>query len=210
MGSSFCQKSDDSTEHAPQNTTELIQFDWGYNERDKVQICKIVVLGEQSIVKTQLVRHWMNDSSTKELEIGDQIYNLQVWDVPSTYSMRDVGMTNIYCRHALSAIIIIDTTNSDALDSAQNVIISVKNINPNISFIILANKWKSTDRILAETDIDSFCKRIDHCMSWQKIETQDEIDSVQRREVLNKHHETIKEMLCATIRSNQCKQSIIA
>merc|ERR1719362_2451826 len=111
MGSYFC-KNDDSDDTSPQ-ATELLEFDWGYGQNERIKICKVVVLGEQCILKTQLIRQYTGEhKAIKHLEINKKIYNLQVWDVPNNvFNIRNHSMSHIYCQHASAAIIVIDTTN---------------------------------------------------------------------------------------------------
>lgn len=184
-----------------------MEFDWemGYKGNNKIKICKIVVLGEQSKFKVQLINYYTNNSTNdniKHLEINEETYNLQVWDVPNNiFNLRNQSMANIYCQHCNLAIIVIDVTNNDAINNATNIIISIKDLNKNISIIILANKWNSTQRQFNETDIDSFCKDIHSHIIWRKIELdQDEkgIDS----KMISSFDKTIKQMITQGIRAN--------
>lgn len=211
MGKYFCKPSDDSElEYTSPKETELLEFDWnlGFGGDCGIKICKIVVLGEQSTFKRQLIAQYQgSNNNIKHLEINKQIYNLQIWDVPNNvFNIKNSSMANIYCQHASAAIIVIDTTNENALNNATNLIISVKDLNKNISIIILANKWNSTKRQFNENEIEVFCKNIHHFIIWKKVETQQDEKGIDHKMVLE-YDKTIKQMITKGIRSNNNPES---
>jgi len=213
MGKYFCKPSDDTTEFnsSSPKDTELLDFDYlmGYGVNEKVKICKIVVLGESSTFKDQLIRQYQGSNNVaKHLEIDQQIYNLQVWDVPNhVFNIRNHSMANIYCQHATAAIIVIDTTNTDALQHAQSLILAVKDMNKDICVILMANKWKSSQRAFAEHDLEQFCKEV-HCfIGWKKVHTEQEDDVLSREQMISHYDKTIKQMIARGIRSNNNEES---
>eukprot|EP00483_Globobulimina_turgida_P009141 UN09159 len=206
MGHYFCRPSDDDSPACSTDSkaTELIQFDFGYGITDKIQICKIVLLvfGEQSGFKTQLIRQYADNKILQRLEIkkNKQIYNLSIWDVPT--HICNTYMINIYCQHASSVIIIIDVTNIEALNNAQNLINSIKNTNKSISIIILANKWNSEERIFNDNDLNIFCEKHHDFIIWKKVEIEQDDELVNENIILT-YDKTIKQMISKGITKEQ-------
>lgn len=89
MGKVFCKPQDDSCDDYLSPKSKHIQFtSFDYNNHindgKKVKICKVVVLGDDSISKTKLIRQYTGNSKmNKRLEVNNTIYDLAIWDVPN-------------------------------------------------------------------------------------------------------------------------------
>ena len=174
MGKVFCKPQDDSSDNS--SSKHDIQFasfdDYNYNDNGKkIKVCKVVVLGDESSCKTQLIRKYTgyDNNMSKKLEVNNTVYNISIWDVPNNGFFNKYNMANIYCQNAMAAIIVIDVTNPNCLNNAYDLIQSVKQINKNIPIIILCNKWNHNLRIITENEIEAFCIGIQYFVSWQKI-----------------------------------------
>lgn len=196
MGKVFCKPQDDSCDISLSPKSKHVQFtSFDYNDYlndgKKVKICKVVVLGNDSLTKTKLIRQYTGDNNkmNKRLEVNNTIYDLAIWDVPNNIFSK-FDMSSIYCQNAMAAIIIIDVTNPNALNTAYELIQSVKTTNKNIPIIILCNKWNDNLRLFKENEIESFCIGIQHFVAWQKINTDDK-----QQQIKIDHDKIIKQMI---------------
>mmetsp|Transcript_64196 Transcript_64196/g.102220 ORF Transcript_64196/g.102220 Transcript_64196/m.102220 type:complete len:203 (-) Transcript_64196:447-1055(-) len=176
MGKVFCKPQDDASDSSSSLTIQKhIEFGSPSTtpQGEQTKVCKVVVLGQDSMAKTKLVRQYTDGTMSKKLKLGNTVYDIAVWDVPnSTFNMQD--MTSIYCKNSMAAIILIDVTNPDALNHAYQMIQCVKSTNPEVPIIVLCNHWDHKLRLFQEDDIQSFCMGIRHFVSWQKLQAEND------------------------------------
>ncbi len=198
MGKVFCKPQDDSSDDYLSPKSKHIQFaSFDYNnyinDGKNVKICKVVVLGDESSCKTKLIRQYTgNHKMSKRLEVNNTIYDMAVWDVPNNIFTK-YDMASIYCKNAMAAIIVIDVTNPNALDTAYDLIQSVKGTKKDIPIIILCNKWNHSLRIFTDNDIESFCIGIQHFVAWQKIKNDG--NENEEHDIKIEHDQIIKQMI---------------
>eukprot|EP00483_Globobulimina_turgida_P001350 UN01352 len=169
MGNIFCKPRDHSCNSPKYLSVDINSLNYDCTNVSKtVKVCKVVVLGDETSSKSQLIRRYTDNTMSKQLQIENVFYHIAVWDVPnSIFDAYD--MAHIYCQNATAAVIVIDVTHPNALTNAYQLISAVKLTNKDIPIVILANKWNSKSRLLNHNQMESFCDGIYDFISWQIV-----------------------------------------
>ena len=124
---------------------------------------KIVLLGDESVGKTSLLRKWTskvydpNSSPTiggaaqvKRDEVDGQQYTFQIWDTAGAERYR--ALAPLYARDSYAAMIVFDMTRKKTFDDL-NEWVNFLQAHGDIPFIIVGNKTDLVDNI--EINIES-------------------------------------------------------
>ena len=134
---------------------------------------KIVVLGDDGVGKTSLIRRYVDrhfreeyvmtigvDFSIKEIEIGDTVYRLQIWDMIGQQRIK--FMTKTLFTGASAAVVMFDLTNVNTFNlSIINWLNDMHNSIGRIPIILAGNKVDLEDhRKVNKVDGISFANKL--------------------------------------------------
>jgi small GTP-binding protein len=136
-------------------------------------VFKIVVLGDDGVGKTSLIRRYVDrhfreeylmtigvDFSLKKIEIGDTIYTLQIWDMIGQERLKFI--TKSFFRGASAAVVMFDLTNENTFDLRLiNWLNEMHDSIGRIPIILAGNKVDLKDnRKVAKIDGSSFANKL--------------------------------------------------
>ena len=115
-------------------------------------IFKIVLIGDTSVGKTNILSKYLNDEfdpdskatvgvefGTKNFNIDNNIVKVQIWDTAGQERYRSI--TNAYYKGAKGCILVYDITNKTTFDNIDKWLSELKgNGDENMSIILLGNK----------------------------------------------------------------------
>ncbi|MCA9999712.1 MAG: GTP-binding protein [Anaerolineales bacterium] len=115
---------------------------------------KICLLGEFAVGKTSLIRRYVEDKfddkylssigvkvSRKNVALGDDTIKLLIWDLAGG---EDYTQSS-YLMGAAGALLVCDVTRADTLTAVIAYEKQLKAINPNATFVLVANKMDLLD-----------------------------------------------------------------
>ncbi|KAJ5077760.1 ras-related protein rab-11c [Anaeramoeba ignava] len=99
----------------------------GINQEEPTHVVKIVLIGDSSVGKTNLLTRFCENEFTSDsmptigvefgskiVEINEQIIKAQIWDTAGQERFRSV--TQVYYRSSIGAFIVYDITNSESFE----------------------------------------------------------------------------------------------
>ena len=115
-------------------------------------IFKIVLIGDTSVGKTNILTKYLSDEfdpeskatvgvefGTKNFKIENNIVKVQIWDTAGQERYRSI--TNAYYKGAKGSLLIYDITNKKSFENLEKWISDIKtNGDDNISIILVGNK----------------------------------------------------------------------
>ena len=115
-------------------------------------IFKIVLIGDTSVGKTNILTKYLSDEfdpeskatvgvefGTKNFKIENNIVKVQIWDTAGQERYRSI--TNAYYKGAKGSLLIYDITNKKSFENLEKWIYDIKtNGDDNISIILVGNK----------------------------------------------------------------------
>jgi small GTP-binding protein len=136
--------------------------------RVKLPALKVVFLGDTGTGKTSLITRFVDSTFTGELEstVGgwgrpvrftyrDKPVDLIVWDTAGQEKYR--GLTPMYYRNAVAAVVVFDVTNRHSFDQVQGWINELQTTAGQIIIVICANKIDlSAERTIGESEAEAF------------------------------------------------------
>ena len=126
---------------------------------------KVVIVGDTSVGKTNLVKRFINNSFSKETKatvgvefmsqsyiIDNKIYKVELWDTAG--QERYKAITAAYYKGAKGALIVYDVTSKETFDHVDNWHndLTTKG-SPNINIVMVGNKTDLKDKIVINTDM---------------------------------------------------------
>lgn len=140
---------------------------------------KVVFVGDANVGKTCIISRYVNgtfttDSPTvgaayftKEIEIDNEKYDLNIWDTAGQECYR--YLVPMYYRSASVAILVYDITVKSSFDSLDFWMKDIKKVlGGDISFILCGNKYDlEEERVVSEADV----QRLAENMGVQFVET---------------------------------------
>ena len=126
---------------------------------------KVVIVGDTSVGKTNLVKRFINNSFSKETKatvgvefmsqsyiIDNKIYKVELWDTAG--QERYKAITAAYYKGAKGALIVYDVTSKETFDNVDkwHNDLTTKG-SPNINIVIVGNKTDLKDKIVINTDM---------------------------------------------------------
>merc|ERR1711884_284017 len=140
----------------------------------KKNTLKVVIIGDTAVGKTSLLQRYMNgkfsaqhratvgaDFLSKDIQLANKNYNLQVWDTAGQERFQSIG--SAFYRGSDCCVIVFDITNPksfDTLDNWKTEFINQGGIkNPDtFPFVVLGNKCdKETDRKVMKAKAETWC-----------------------------------------------------
>lgn len=115
-------------------------------------IAKIILVGDSSVGKSNLVTRWYNDEFSleskatiglellvKNVTVKDKVCNAQIWDTAGQERFK--SLTSSYYRGCHGAILVYDITNYNSFIAASNWLEEVRKVAPpETAIILVANK----------------------------------------------------------------------
>ena len=122
------------------------------NQNSYDMIFKIVLIGDSSVGKTNILSKYLTDEfdpeskatvgvefGTKNFKIENNIVKVQIWDTAGQERYRSI--TNAYYKGAKGSLLIYDITNKKSFDNLEKWISDLKtNADDKISIILIGNK----------------------------------------------------------------------
>jgi Ras-related protein Rab-5C len=136
--------------------------------RLKIQPIKVVFLGDTGTGKTSIITRFVESTFTGQLEstVGgwgrpvpftyrNKPVDLIVWDTAGQERYR--GLTPMYYRNAIAAVIVFDVTNRHSFDQIQGWINELQTNAGAIVIVVCGNKVDlAADRVIGEIEAESF------------------------------------------------------
>jgi small GTP-binding protein len=136
--------------------------------RLKIPPIKIVFLGDTGTGKTSVITRFVDSAFTGDLDptVGgwgrpvsytyrNKPVDLIVWDTAGQERYR--GLTPMYYRNAVAAVVVFDVTNRHSFDQIQGWINELQTAAGAISIVVCGNKVDlSADRVIGESEGESF------------------------------------------------------
>ena len=127
-------------------------------------IFKIVLIGDTSVGKTNILSKYLTDEfdpeskatvgvefGTKSFKIENNIVKVQIWDTAGQERYRSI--TNAYYKGAKGSLLVYDITNKKSFDNLEKWISDLKtNGDDKISIILLGNKSDLEDKRVISTE----------------------------------------------------------
>ena len=119
---------------------------------------KFIIIGDTGVGKTQIVYRYTKgefndaiastlgtDFSTKNIQINDKIFHLELWDTAGMESFRAIRQN--YYKNAACAIIVYDITKKSSFESIDKWIkeCDMYSYNDNLIMILVGNKTDLSD-----------------------------------------------------------------
>jgi Ras-related protein Rab-32 len=105
---------------------------FGVSKTLKMTTKKVLVVGEVNTGKTSLVNRAVSNTfnptykatiacefGTKTVDVGNMCVTLQLWDIAGQDRMAS-GMTRVYCRDAVAALIVCDVSDRATIQRAAD------------------------------------------------------------------------------------------
>ena len=141
-----------------------MSFDDTTNINGYDMIFKIVLIGDTSVGKTNILSKYLTDEfdpkskatvgvefGVKNFKIENNIVKVQIWDTAGQERYRSI--TNAYYKGAKGALLIYDITNKKSFESLEKWISDLKtNADDDMSIILLGNKTDLEDRRVVSTE----------------------------------------------------------
>lgn len=139
----------------------------------KVVQKKVCMLGDFAVGKTSLVRRYVEGSfddkylssigvkiSRKPLKRGDHKLNLILWDLGGGENF--TRMRPSYLQGAAGALIVLDLTRSETLESLAGYVKQMQNVNKDVVIVFAANKADlEDDRKIAKEKLEKVCAELE-------------------------------------------------
>ena len=127
-------------------------------------IFKIVLIGDSSVGKTNILSKYLTDEfdpeskatvgvefGTKNFKIENNIVKVQIWDTAGQERYRSI--TNAYYKGAKGSLLVYDITNKKSFENLERWISDLKtNGDDKISIILLGNKSDLEDKRVISTE----------------------------------------------------------
>lgn len=142
----------------------------------KVMVLKICLIGSWGVGKTSLRKQFMGDLrlkknymptigadfSLKSLDIGDESYQLLIWDIAGGEKFENVR--DVYFQGAFGALLVFDLTRKDSFDDLISWVESIEGstLSKGVPLILLGNK---KDLAPTELNQDISNKEIEELMT---------------------------------------------
>lgn len=142
----------------------------------KVMVLKICLIGSWGVGKTSLRKQFMGDLrlkknymptigadfSLKSLDIGDESYQLLIWDIAGGEKFENVR--DVYFQGAFGALLVFDLTRKDSFDDLISWVESIEGstLSKGVPLILLGNK---KDLAPTELNQDMSNKEIEELMT---------------------------------------------
>ncbi|MDD2921497.1 MAG: GTP-binding protein [Anaerolineales bacterium] len=151
---------------------------------------KVCILGDFGVGKTSLVRRYVEGIFSDEYlsTIGVKIsrrvvevspekqVSLIIWDVAGSEEFN--GKHTSYLQGASAALLVCDLTRSDTLLTLQKYAQRMKEIEPNSSFVVLANKNDLTDQFeISADEVASFAAGINAPWFFTSAKTGEQVET---------------------------------
>ncbi|KAI8972130.1 small monomeric GTPase [Pilobolus umbonatus] len=122
------------------------------SEDDYDYLFKIVIIGDSSVGKSNLLTRFTTDEfnleskstigvefATKNLEIDNHVIKLQIWDTSGQERYR--AITGAYYRGAVGALLVYDVTRSSSYDNIEHWLKELReHADENIALMLVGNK----------------------------------------------------------------------
>ena len=105
-----------------------------YYEEENEKICKVVLLGESGVGKTNIISRYINNTFSETLETSsgasyiskimtfkeynNKTINFEIWDTAGQEKYR--SLTQLFYKDAQIAILVYDITNEESYEEIQN------------------------------------------------------------------------------------------
>ncbi len=127
-------------------------------------IFKIVLIGDTSVGKTNILSKYLSDEfdpdskatvgvefGTKNFKIENKIVKVQIWDTAGQERYRSI--TNAYYKGAKGALLVYDITNKKSFDNLDRWVSDLKvNADDKISIVLLGNKSDLENQRIIKTE----------------------------------------------------------
>ena len=163
---------------------------------EKCYIVKIIIIGNQSVGKTNIVTRYVKgefsedymitigmDFLTCNLKSDDKIFKLRLWDTAGSEKFRSI--TKGYYSNTCCALIVYDITNQNSFDSVKHWIEDVKNYTD-----------KDTHLVLVGNKIDLKDQRKISKEDGQNLATQNGMDFYESSALTGENINNIFEGIC--------------
>ena len=132
------------------------------DDKKVVYTLKIIIIGDPNVGKTNIVYRFSKgefkneyenticlDFLTKNINIDNTSFRLQIWDTAGSEQYRSI--TRTYYRNSACAIIVYDISNKESFENIPNWILDCKQNNEyNIHMILVGNKDDLVKREVSE------------------------------------------------------------
>ena len=126
---------------------------------------KVVVVGDSSVGKTNLIKRFINDTFNKDSKatvgveflsktylINQEVFKIEIWDTAG--QERYKAITSAYYKGAKGAMIVYDVTNQTSFDNVDKWTNEIKEkAARNINLMIVGNKTDLTDQIVVTSEM---------------------------------------------------------
>ena len=126
---------------------------------------KVVVVGDSSVGKTNLIKRFINDTFNKDSKatvgveflsktylINQEVFKIEIWGTAG--QDRYKAITSAYYRGAKGAMIVYDVTNQTSFDNVDKWTNEIKEkAARNINLMIVGNKTDLTDQIVVTSEM---------------------------------------------------------
>ena len=134
------------------------------NQNSYDMIFKIVLIGDTSVGKTNILSKYLTDEfdpeskatvgvefGTKNFKIENKIVKVQIWDTAGQERYRSI--TNAYYKGAKGALLVYDITNKKSFDNLDRWVSDLKvNADDKISIVLLGNKSDLENQRIIKTE----------------------------------------------------------
>ena len=141
-----------------------MSFDDTTNINGYDMIFKIVLIGDTSVGKTNILSKYLTDEfdpkskatvgvefGVKNFKIENNIVKVQIWDTAGEERYRSI--TNAYYKGAKGSLLVYDITNKKSFENVEKWISDLKaNADEDISMILLGNKTDLEDKRVVSTE----------------------------------------------------------
>ena len=134
------------------------------NKEDKYYSFKFIVIGDQSVGKTNIVNRFAKKDFSNEykvtigmeflsyyLRLNNKIFNIQLWDTAGQERFHSI--VKGYFSNSTCAIVVYDITQKQSFDSVKDWIDECKNYtNKNIVMVLVGNKTDLKEKRVVTTE----------------------------------------------------------